>query len=114
MYFVGKAPGIPSTYKLVFIIVVIEQFKIVQETNLVQMASNKMAATCITMVIIVDDVVLVIPINNSPQYNSISLEYKLIYIFKHTLFIHTIITNLNTKFDIKNLALYSLILRSIS
>ena len=42
MYLVGKAPGIPSPYKLVFIIVVIVQSKIV---HLVQVDPNKMAAT---------------------------------------------------------------------
>ena len=47
-----------STYKLVFNIVVIVQSKIVQAVNLVQVDPFKMAAACVTMVILVDDVVL--------------------------------------------------------
>ena len=47
-----------STYKLVFIIVVIVQSKIVQAVNLVQVDPNKMAAARVTMVIVVDDVLL--------------------------------------------------------
>ena len=58
MYLVGKAPGIPSTYKLVFIIVVILQSEIVQVVNLVQVDPNKMAAARVAMVIVVDDVLL--------------------------------------------------------
>ena len=58
MYLVGKAPGIPSTYKLVFIIVVILQSEIVQVVNLVQVDPNKMVAARVAMVIVVDDVLL--------------------------------------------------------
>ena len=58
MYLVGKAPVIPSTYKLVFIIVVILQSEIVQVVNLVQVDPNKMAAARVAMVIVVDDVLL--------------------------------------------------------
>ena len=47
-----------STYKLVFIIVVIVQSKIVQAVNLVQVDPNKMAAARVAMVIVVDDVLL--------------------------------------------------------
>ena len=47
-----------STYKLVFIIVVIVQSKIEQAMNLVQVHPNKMAAACVTMLIVVDDVLL--------------------------------------------------------
>ena len=50
-----------SKYKLVFIIVVIVQPKITQAVKLEQMynvAPFKMAAACVTMTIIVDDVVL--------------------------------------------------------
>ena len=47
-----------STYKLVFIIVVIVQSKIVQAVNFVQVDPNKMAAARVAMVIVVDDVLL--------------------------------------------------------
>ena len=70
MYLVGKAPGIPSTYKLVFIIVVILQSEIVQVVNLVQVDPNKMAAARVAMVIVVDDVLL-----ENPYCNVRSLVY---------------------------------------
>ena len=75
MYLVGKAPGIPSTYKLVFIIVVILQSEIVQVVNLVQVDPNKMAAARVAMVIVVDDVLL----ENPYCFNSKPIMLSLIF-----------------------------------